>query len=83
MMIFSCSYADLLTGRVVAARAGEGDIELRPLREHGPLVQQRAVALQPPGHLQYSTVQCSTVHYSTLHYSTVQSSPVHWSSSVR
>ena len=43
--------ADLLTGRVVAARAGESDVELRPLREHGPLVQQRAVALQPPGHL--------------------------------
>ena len=52
MIMVSCSNADLLTGRVVAARAGESDVELRPLREHGPLVQQRAVALQPPRHLQ-------------------------------
>ena len=65
MIMISCSNADLLTGRVVAARAGESDVELRPLREHGPLVQQRAVALQPPGHLQYSTVQYSTVHWSS------------------
>ena len=72
MIMVSCSNADLLTGRVVAARAGEGDVELGPLREHGPLVQQRAVALQPPRHLQYSTVQYSTVQYSTVQYSTVQ-----------
>ena len=67
IIMMCCSNADLLTGRVVAARAGEGDVELRPLREHGPLVQQRAVALQPPRHLQYSTVQYSTVQYSTVH----------------
>ena len=52
MIMMSCSNADLLTGSVVAAGAGESDVELGPLREHGPLVQQRAVALQPPRHLQ-------------------------------
>ena len=53
--MMSCSNADLLTGSVVAARAGEGDVELCPLREHGPLVQQRAVALQPTRHLQWQS----------------------------
>ena len=59
---------DLLKRLAVTSGIGQGNVKLRPDREHAPLVQQGPVTLYPGGHLRKMRVKSKVVksHYKGL-----------------